>query len=292
MISYTNGNANVLIDKDGSRLIEFEDSLKLEYPLNIDIRTSSKCSFGLNQKTGSAFCSFCHESATTDGDECDYGALMVKLDGLPAGIELAIGGNSITAELMDFCAWATNKGFIINLTVNHGHILKFQHQLDELIENEYIKGLGISYRRELNDNIPERFKRYKNTVLHVIAGIDNINDILNNTPFRKVLVLGEKDFGFNKGNVNLDSIEHREWFWWVHKMFSKFDVVSFDNLALEQLKIKRFFSNESWEIFNQGEHSMYISAVDGYFAPSSRNSEKTDWNSIAVKEYFKLLEKK
>jgi hypothetical protein len=192
---------------------------------------------------------------------------------------------------MSFCEWATNNGFIINLTVNQGHILKYQLQLDELIENNYIKGLGISYRRELNYNIPERFRRYENTVLHVIAGIDSFNDILNNTPFKKVLILGEKDFGFNKGNVNTNSLEHKNWFWWVHKMFSKFDVVSFDNLALEQLNIKRFFSNESWEVFNQGEHSMYISAVDGYFSPSSRNSEKTDWNSITVKDFFKSLEK-
>ena len=66
---YKNGNADVTIMSNGTREIEYEDELFLDYPLNIDIRTSSRCSFGLNPKTGKAFCDFCHESATTDGSE-------------------------------------------------------------------------------------------------------------------------------------------------------------------------------------------------------------------------------
>ena len=72
----------------------------------------------------------------------------------------------------------------------------------------------------------------------------------------------------------------------------KFDVVSFDNLALEQLNIKRFFTNKNWSVFNNGEHSMYINAVEGYFAPSSRNDNKTNWNSISLEKYFQENEKK
>jgi hypothetical protein len=68
-------------------------------------------------------------------------------------------------------------------------------------------------------------------------------------------------------------------------------VVSFDNLALEQLKINRFLLPEQWEEFNQGEHSFYINAVDEYFAPSSRSNEKTDWTNITISEYFKIINK-
>jgi hypothetical protein len=63
--------------------------------------------------------------------------------------------------------------------------------------------------------------------------------------------------------------------------------VSFDNLALEQLNIKRFFTNNNWEVFNQGEHSFYIDSVNGYFAPSSRSDDKTNWNTTTIKNYFK-----
>jgi hypothetical protein len=290
-IKYKNGNADIIIKSDGTREIEYEDELNLEFPLNIDIRTNSKCSFGLNPKTGKAFCSFCHESASTNGSECDYDELKNKLIGLPKGIELAVGGNSITPNLMEFCKWATNQGYIVNLTVNQGHIATYQNKLDELIENRFIKGLGISYRRSLEkDNVPERFKKYEHTVLHVIAGIDDINDILNNTSYRKVLVLGEKNFGLNFGKVDLNTRSHKEWLWWIHKMFGVFNVVSFDNLALQQLNIKRFFTDDNWEVFNQSEHSFYIDAVNKILAPSSRSSDKTKWDGITLKEYFKKLQ--
>ena len=290
-IKYENGNADIIIKSDGTREIEYEDELNLEFPLNIDIRTNSKCSFGLNPKTGKAFCSFCHESASTNGSECDYDELKNKLIGLPKGIELAVGGNSITPNLMEFCKWATNQGYIVNLTVNQGHIATYQNKLDELIENRFIKGLGISYRRSLEkDNVPERFKKYEHTVLHVIAGIDDINDILNNTSYRKVLILGEKNFGLNFGKVDLNTRSHKEWLWWIHKMFGVFNVVSFDNLALQQLNIKRFFTDDNWEVFNQSEHSFYIDAVNKILAPSSRSSDKTKWDGITLKEYFKKLQ--
>lgn len=48
---------------------------------------------------------------------------------------------------------------------------------------------------------------------------------------------------------------------------------------------------DKYEEFNQGEHSMYVNAVDGYFAPSSRSNEKTDWNETNIQNYFKELDK-
>lgn len=291
LYKYNNGNASVEIFDNGTRVIEFKGELKLQQALNIDIRVSTACSFGLNPETGKSFCSFCHESATTNGVECDYAELKSKLNNLPAGIELAIGGNKITSGLMEFCAWASEKGYVVNLTVNQGHILKYQHKLDELIEKKHIRGLGISYRSGLEDNVPERFKKYENTVLHVIAGIDKFEDVYNNTSFEKVLVLGEKDFGFNKGNVNIKSQSHKEWYWWIAKLFGRFKVVSFDNLALEQLNVERFFTKPNWEVFNQGENSFYIDAVNKVFAPSSRSAEKENWDCHTVSSYFKKLNK-
>jgi hypothetical protein len=288
MINYNNGNALVKLYEDGTRVIQYEDTLQLDYPLNIDIRASTACSFGLNPKTGEAFCTFCHESATTDGTECDYKSLQEKLIGLPKGIELAIGANQITVELCGFLHWCKSQDYIVNLTINQGHIKRDETTIKSLIEMNLIKGLGISYRSSLNWRIPQFVLDYEHTVIHVIAGIDSIEDVLllKDKGVKKVLVLGEKNFGFNEGKVDLTTRSHREWYWWIAKLFSTFDIVSFDNLALEQLNIKRFFSDESWEVFNQGEHSFYINAVDKYFAPSSRSNLKTDWNSLTIKEYF------
>lgn len=289
---YNNGNAIVELYEDGTRIIQYEDTLKLDYPLNIDIRVSTKCAFGYNPKTNVAFCNFCHESARTDGNECDYGELKDKLIGLPKGIEIAIGANEITINLYDFIRWAKTRGYVVNLTINQGHVKRDEVILESLIKDEYIKGLGISYRSSLNWNIPEFILNYEHTVIHVIAGIDSIEDVLSlrHKGVRKILILGEKNFGFNEGKVDLNTRNHKEWYWWVRKMFDTFDVTSFDNLALEQLNMKRFFNDNNWEVFNQGEHSFYINAVEQYFAPSSRNPNKTNWNSLNVKEYFKMLD--
>jgi hypothetical protein len=288
---YNNGNATISVDNDGSRVIEYNGTLSLDFPLNIDIRVSTQCSFGYNPKTGKAFCDFCHESARTDGSECDYDSLRDKLTGLPKGIELAIGANQFTAGLYEFILWCSLQDYIVNLTVNQGHLKRDSEGLRHIIECGFIKGLGVSYRSSLKWDVPQFILDYENTVFHVIAGIDSFHDVeaLAKNGVKKILVLGEKDFGFNQGKVDLTTRSHKEWFWWIRNMFNVFDVVSFDNLALEQLKISRFFSDKNWEVFNQGEHSFYINAVDKYYAPSSRSNMKSHWDICSVPDYFKIL---
>jgi hypothetical protein len=293
MIQYQNGNSTIELSNDGTRVITFEDTLQLEYPLNIDIRVSTKCAFGFNPKTGKAVCDFCHESARTDGNECDYQSLQNKLIGLPKGIELAVGANQLTQGLYDFINWCDGNGYVVNLTLNQGHIKRDQEMVKKCYSTGIIKGLGISYRSSLKWDIPQFVLDNPNTVFHVIAGIDDVNEVLSlkDKGVKKILVLGEKNFGFNEGKVDLTTKKHKEWLWFISKLFHTFDVTSFDNLGLEQLRIKRFFNNEMWDEFNQGEHSFYINAVDNYFAPSSRSNNKTNWNEVSIEDYFKQLNK-
>jgi hypothetical protein len=287
-MQYTNGNAIINIDDNGTRIIEFDNDLKLDFPLNLDIRVSTSCSFANN------ICkNFCHESAVVNGKDCDYELLKSKLFGLPQGIELAIGCNHFTQNLYDFLQWCYEQNYICNLTINQGHVKRDFDLIEKAIENNFVKGLGISYRNKLKFDLPESILNYKNTVFHVISGIDTFNDILllKDKGVKKLLILGEKDFGYNSNKVDLQSQNHKEWYWWIGKLFNEFEVVSFDNLALEQLNIKRFFTNDSWDIFNQGEESFYIDAVHQTFAPSSRSSNKVNWNNFTIQEYFKTLNK-
>lgn len=286
--NFINGNSEVNIYDDGTRVINYEDDLKLDYPLNIDIRVSSKCAFGYNPVTNTAFCGFCHESARTDGTETDYIVLKKMLGVIPPGIELAIGANNLTPELYSFLEWCSGYGFIVNLTINQGHLNRDLKMIESCIENNLIKGLGISYRSTLKWTVPQSILDYPNTVFHVIIGIDNIIDVigLSMKGVRKVLCLGEKDFGFNKGNVDLTTKNHKEWFWWIMKLHDIFGVVSFDNLALQQLNMRRYFSQENWDVFNQNENSFYIDSVNGILSPSSRSDDKTDWMEMSLVEYF------
>jgi hypothetical protein len=291
---YQNGNAIVEMHDDGTRVITTPDSsFNFDFPLNLDIRVSTKCAFGRNPETGKGFCDFCHESAKTDGVECDYKALINKLKGLPKGIELAIGCNELTTGLHEFILWCSLQKYIVNLTVNQGHLRKEHTGIKYLVNTGCIKGLGVSYRSSLPWDVRSGILEYPNTVFHVIAGIDTFDDVLalKDKGVKKILILGEKDFGFNKGKVDLKSLNHMKWYWWVKKLFDEFEAISFDNLALEQLNIKRFFTDEQWKLFYQGEHSFYINAVDQTFSASSRSSMKLPWDKFTVQEFYKLLNK-
>lgn len=285
--SYKNGNASITLSSDGTRVIEYPDSgIKLDYPLNIDIRVSSRCAFGLNPKTGKAICDFCHESATTDGYSADLDYLYTHvLSGLPAGVELAVGVNEWHEDLLVFLKKCDMSGWIVNVTVNQGHVRRDKQYIDHAITTGLINGLGVSYREGMID-IPKWILDYPNTVVHVIAGLDSIDSVreLSKKGVKKILVLGEKDFGFNLGKVKLTTSEHVKWYREVHTLFNSFEVVSFDNLALEQLNIRRFVKN--WEELYQHEYSFYINAVDGYFAESSRSGKKTEFGRQSIQAYF------
>ena len=98
----------------------------------------------------------------------------------------------------------------------------------------------------------------------------------------------QKRLVYNSGKVDLNSRKHKEWRWFLPDLFKLFEVVSFDNLALEQLKPERFLTKKDFEIFNQGEYSMYINAVEGYYSPSSRSNHRMYWNKISIKEFFSI----
>ena len=76
-------------------------------------------------------------------------------------------------------------------------------------------------------------------------------------------------------------------------MTKHFDVVSFDNLALKQLEVKRFVSDEDWEHYYMGEdgtHSMYIDLVKGEFGISSTDERR--WPVMDdIRDMFKFVRK-
>lgn len=295
LVQYTNGNATISLYSDGTRIIESaDDKLNLEYPLNIDIRISNRCAFGLNSKTNSAICSFCHESATTDGQTLNrqrLDNLIGVLKELPCGVEIALGINGLDELdlIEEFLTFCQTHGLIVNITVNQGIVRKIESVITEWINTSKIYGLGISYRSGMRSLEGLQLLVYKNTVIHCIAGIDTIDEVieLSQIGVKKILILGEKNFGFNFGKVKLTTQKHRDWYAKLPHIFNHFDTVSFDNLALEQLKVKRCVKD--WDTFYQHEYSFYINAVDGYFAPSSRSDDKIQFANTNIKTYFQSI---
>lgn len=120
-------------------------------------------------------------------------------------------------------------------------------------------------------------KQYPNAVIHVINGILKPSDVeaLQNNNL-KMLILGYKQLrrGSDWYTEDHENIIVRQM--WLKEnignIYDKFKVVSFDNLAIEQLNMRRFFADKEWEEFymgDDGNFTYYIDMVERKFAKSS-----------------------
>jgi len=145
--------------------------------------------------------------------------------------------------------------------------------------------------------------RGKNIVFHIIAGlfpIDKLKMILNKEYIKSLgslLILGYKQFG---RAANTELPESLPEFEKVIKEFiinSRNDYISvfniaFDNLALEQLHMKEFITENEWDhlyLGKEGSCSMYIDAVNETYARSSTSIERVNWKDVRLLDYFKSL---
>ena len=129
-----NGNCEIVIYEEGTRTISFLDKPRPEYPFNIDIKITDYCDLG---------CKMCHESSTKRGEHGDLD-LLFRL-GIPRGTEIAIGGGNPLSHpgLISFLERA-KKRWVVSLTVNQGHLVRFRDLIKEILARELVYGLGIS----------------------------------------------------------------------------------------------------------------------------------------------------
>jgi hypothetical protein len=154
-MKYTNGNANIWLDlRDGTRIIEYPDNeqLTLKTPLNIDIRVSTQCPYGYDTTKQKSTCTFCHESALVNGQECDYGILQqVLIDAnLPRGTEIALGVNEVIRDLIQFVKNLWKLGLVVNVTMNERYI---DHQSYGMISESLFKTKEDLITYLFNDNL-------------------------------------------------------------------------------------------------------------------------------------------
>ena len=80
----------------------------------------------------------------------------------------------------------------------------------------------------------------------------------------------------------------------LEKLLKRFKLISFDNLAIEQLNVKRLLSDEEWESFYQGDDgtsTFYIDAIEQKFAQSSTATfeKRYDIGELGMDEMFKII---
>lgn len=97
-----------------------------------------------------------------------------------------------------------------------------------------------------------------------------------------MLILGYKNL--RRGNeyyeVEKNNISDKQrWLYEnLESIIPRFEVISFDNLALEQLNVKRLLTEEEWSEFfmgKDGNFTFYLDLVEGTFGK----------NSLATKRY-------
>lgn len=284
LYSYLNGNVQIELYEDGTKTQEWEGIAEPIFPNSMDIKITNYCDLA---------CKYCHEESTVRGKHGRLGRLITVLKDLPPGTELAIGGGNPLdhPKLLNFLKRCKKLGLVCNLTVNSKHIPKFHTFLNVLMQMKLIYGLGISVESSRNiPNIKNYFVKTENIVFHVISGILPFED-LEKFKGHKVLVLGYKEYGFGTNYIN-EKVKKckQDWFDNIESVIGKIHL-SFDNLAIEQLDIKRFLTDKQWDIFytgNDGQFTMYLDAVNYKYATSStaKNQFPIDGD---IKEIFKKV---
>jgi len=264
--SYKNNDYKVIVCNDGSK-IRYGESFNPIFPESIDLKITNYCDLG---------CPFCHEHSTLRGKHGNPDKIISRLQGLPEGIELAIGGGNPLdfPNIVEFFSRLNELGFIVNMTVNSEHLIqeKYIKIIDNIFHNRLINGLGIS------GSTKNKYISYDNTVNHFIIGEQSLEEFQNISKiYNKILLLGYKTYG--RGHKYFQSkqgerirkniLVFNEYFKHPNRQYP-FNIVSFDNLAINQLNLKENMKDfEDFFMGEDGEFTMYYDGVTDTYAKSS-----------------------
>lgn len=274
---YWNGNGYCELNKkDGTMIttVLTDEEFKPEFPLNCDINISNNCCIG---------CQFCYQGCTPTGKHSDIKKFIEDknsfLYSLHEGTELAINGNEPFHPdlelLLEFCK---ERNIIANLTVNEISLLAHKDKIEDWLARDLIHGIGISPKNYDSWTL-DWASRHSTAVIHTIVGITS--DTQYKQMFDKglkVLILGYKDFGrgIEYKQDESEAIYIKTKTSWlrdnIKDFVNHFKVVSFDNLAVEQLNPKAFLTEKQWEKFYRGDdghHTLFIDLVDETYAKNS-----------------------
>lgn len=331
--TYKNGNYLVSLDTKnstqyGTKLytcLRKNEEFLPEFPDSLDIKLTNQC------YSGCLFCHESSSPDGLHGNLEELKTVLSFLpNNIP--IELTFGGGNICLinpkELENFFQFIKNRGYQIGVTINSDSLYAFNSLPTTILS--YIDNLGISidiskyceFDKSYFQNIQcfledssRNFFGNQDIVIHSILGLFTSEELstflstfrssyLSNE--KKLLILGYKYVGrgedyFNKPKDNRSFEQIRKYL--VNKVINYNSVVEklgffgwsigFDNLAIEQLRLKDALTSEQWDKFYMGQdfsHSMYIDAVSKTFSPSSTLKHKAvKWEEYSLNpvKYFK-----
>ena len=292
-VSYRNGNYDVYINTvNGTKIRKNDlDFFDPEFPESMDIKLTNCCKHG---------CKMCHENSTPDGKNGDL--MNAKfIETLHPYTELALGGGNPLEhpDLEAFLYKCKELKLIPSMTVHQTDFLDNLELFRRYRDEKLLYGIGVSISY-VTDELIWALKEFPNAVCHIIAGIATeavINKLAHNN--LKILILGYKIFRRgedlyynNTGTIDfliqymydlLPQMVEENWF----------DTISFDNLAIEQLKPNRLMSEHEYAEFfmgNDGSHTMYVDLVNEEFAVSSTSKVRFPLMDNIVDMFNKVRE--
>lgn len=270
LYTYKNGNTATTILSDGTKIRKtYDDEFKPVFSESCDVKITDRCDGG---------CAFCYEGCTSHGR---HGNILndTFINSLHRGTELALNGNDLShPHLVEFLSRLKNKGVIANLTVNQIHFERHYDFIKALVDKKLIWGLGVSLR-EPTDAFINLVKTISNAVIHTINGVLTENDLdrLANHDL-KILILGYKTTGrgleYRSNNLG-ELMKNTTYLGFMLPTIIKenwFNTVSFDNLAIKQLNVKKLMSKEEWEKFYMGDDGTFTFYIDLVNQTFSKNS--------------------
>lgn len=289
---YKNGNYFVDLYEDGTKVryndLDFFDA---DFPESMDCKITNRCPMG---------CRFCYEKSTPDGK---HGDIMNAefINRLRKGTEMAIGGGAVTShpDLIPFLKKLKEIGVLPSITVHQKEYKNNYNLINMLVEEKLIYGLGVSFSSFDDEFWDEVITTNSNLVVHLIAGIHggDVFEYFKNKN-AKILVLGFKDFGRGHDllekaegviNVQLNWLKNN-----LKSLMDKYSVISFDNLAIEQLEVQKILTTEQWNEFYQGDdgtHTMYVDLVKQEFAKTSTSTERYPLLSN-IDDMFRIIKRR
>lgn len=304
--SYHNGNYRVIIFKDGTKIrYNNEDKLVPDFAECVDLKITDKCDLK---------CPMCHESSTCEGKHADLNDCISFIQTMRPYTEVALGGGNPMSfpKLKNLLIECSNSDVIANITVNVEHLKDpaVSFKIADYMINDLISSVGISIpfwytRKKMGILTSTEFMTpglKSKSVLHMIVGMNTLDQIkeLYGKGFR-LLLLGYKDKG--RGHVLLeDSSESdkikkntQDLIDNLSDIIKGFKVVSFDNLAIKQLKVKEFCDNNGIDFTalymgNDGDYTMYVDLVKKEYAISSTSEERHKIEVMDASDIFKSVQ--
>ena len=292
-VKYHNGNYDVFINlENGTKVRKNDlDNLTPEFPESFDYKITNKCHHN---------CPMCHENSNPSGV---HGNIMNDkfIETLHPYTELAIGGGNPLEhpDLEMFLRKCNSLKLIPSMTVHQDDFISNLDFLRMLRDEELIWGIGVSVSY-VTDELIEALHEFPNAVCHIIAGIATeavINKLAHND--LKVLILGYKIFRrgealYEKNSTNIDFL--------IQYMYDIlpdmvnngwFNTVSFDNLAIEQLKPGRLLTKEQYDEFymgDDGNFTLFVDSVNKNFGVSSTAKERFPIADNIIEMFNKVRE--